>query len=140
MLIQLLLDVCSCTYCTSQIQQTQSPCNHVPSHASAAQTRLLVAAVIYGLALLAFTVLCCAGLSVPDYGPWCTPGYLPRPADPIQQSTVPNLPAKSGTGTMLAPARLMPGSCCPSPFSEPLVAMDSEAKGIIAGVTVHKSL
>uniref|UniRef100_A0A383WKG5 Peptidase M14 domain-containing protein n=1 Tax=Tetradesmus obliquus TaxID=3088 RepID=A0A383WKG5_TETOB len=73
------------------------------------------------------------GMAPPDHGPQHRPGYLPRPDNPEEQAAVPNLPAKSGlAGTLLPPAAMFPGSCCPPPIPEPLVAMDPDAKVILA--------
>ncbi|WIA38712.1 hypothetical protein OEZ86_002012 [Tetradesmus obliquus] len=72
-------------------------------------------------------------MAPPDHGPQHRPGYLPRLDNPEEQAAVPNLPAKSGlAGTVLPPAAMFPGSCCPPPMPEPLVAMDPDAKVILA--------
>ncbi len=49
-----------------------------------------------------------------DFGPDYRPGYLPVP-----EAEVAHLPAVTGTGLHLPPARLHPDSCMPPPALEP---------------------
>jgi hypothetical protein len=67
-----------------------------------------------------------------DFGPSYRPGYLPHPEADEAAGRVANLPAATGTGIRLPPARLHPDSCAPPPFLEPFAPSSAVQKYQVA--------
>lgn len=75
-----------------------------------------------------------SGPGVIPYGPDRTPGLLLQPSP---TAVLPNLPAKTGMGMQLKPAKLGPNSCVPLAEPEPMGCRDPQLEGALQS---HDSL